>query len=852
MMDSGGSAARTRATHAKIDRQWTIATYPSFPEEQDMNTKIISALSRAIRCALLAAGALAIAAPVLAAEPAGGGQDRGDAAVGDEVTELGSVVVTAQSRSQEMQKVPITMQVVDADAITAHAATDLSRMDIFIPGLTIDASQATQPGFELRGIGDSGFGLGADPAVGVYVDGVYSARSGASLLAFNDVQRIEVLKGPQGTLFGRNAAAGAISIVTNRPGYDLEARARVRAGNYNTWHTDALLNLPAGENMAFRLNLVDRQSNGWVRDGATGRHYAKDGDWGSRLGWRWDLGVDTQLLLTWEHEKLNQPPRAAFGLAPMSSDRSEPAPYPPVPSTFRDPLHAVLLNDAVDGRETRNYDSYTLSLEHYFDWGSLTSTTSYRDFDTVNRGDFDGTNHIATYFDTANIESNRAIYQEFKFAGEAGPLDWVAGTSWYSENARQRSETNLFTTSLDTLLRNLGVPTGTPDGTLFGFFDQVLAANGLPWRLSGNPWGEAIDNHLKYKSAAIYGDLIWHLGERYDLTVGARYTRDDKRFTWYNVPRIAPELDATVDALAAAGILDMFGVDPGVFRQNIVFGDAVGLPVQQRNRWTDFSPRAVLDVNFNDDVMGYVSVAKGYKAGGYDSVQVGSRFSPEKVWNYEAGIKANFPAARMLLNGSVYHYRYTGLQSLTLDPNTDGSGVPRYVADSSDQKADGAELQFAWQPLDALRVSGDVAYINARYGDKLAVSGVDISGQPVGTPRLSSALGLQYVWQLGGAQLQLNVDHAWRGRSRCNEDSILQGLCAVSPNFDSGAAQRRTDARLAWTSATGRVGLAAWVNNLSDNQWVQGVNNITASVFGTPFAYISPPRMYGIEFQLQY
>ena len=131
----------------------------------------------------------------------------GTAANPDKAKLLGNVTVTAQSRTQEVQSVPISLQIVTAKQIDTLAATDLSKMDIFVPGLVVNASQPTQPTYELRGISTNNFGVGTESAVGVYVDGVYAARSGGALLAFNDIARIEVLKGPQGTLFGRNAAA---------------------------------------------------------------------------------------------------------------------------------------------------------------------------------------------------------------------------------------------------------------------------------------------------------------------------------------------------------------------------------------------------------------------------------------------------------------------------------------------------------------------------------------------------------------------------------------------------------------------------------------------------------------------
>jgi iron complex outermembrane receptor protein len=143
---------------------------------------------------------------LLACAPAVAAQDAGQS----QPTQLGQITVTAQSRSQEMQEVPIPLQIVTAKQVDTLAATDLSKMSLFVPGLVVGGDQPTQPSYQLRGISTSDFGVGTESAVGVYIDGVYAARSGGALLAFNDIARIEVLKGPQGTLFGRNAAAGAI------------------------------------------------------------------------------------------------------------------------------------------------------------------------------------------------------------------------------------------------------------------------------------------------------------------------------------------------------------------------------------------------------------------------------------------------------------------------------------------------------------------------------------------------------------------------------------------------------------------------------------------------------------------
>lgn len=798
--------------------------------------------------ALMLAPSAVLASDVAAPQDTGNGQTSASAA---KAKLLGNITVTAQSRSQEVQSVPIPLQIVTAKQVDTLAATDLSKMSLFVPGLVVSGDQPTQPRYQLRGIATDDFGVGTESAVGVYIDGVYAARSGGALLAFNDIARIEVLKGPQGTLFGRNAAAGAISIVTNEPSDKLEAKARVRFGDYGRRYADALLNLPLNQDMALRVSVLDNQSRGWIKDAATGQHYGKDDDWGSRAAWRWNITPDTRVLLSWDHERLKQPPSPAIGLIPLSTDTNERPPFPPDPSTYLNPLHAPLYNDAVGAAETRHFDGSTLIVDHSFGWGSLTSTTAWRHFNTFNLGDYDGTDHVVSYLDTANIERNTSWYQEFKLAGNTDLMDWVAGVSYYDERAHQTSETNVTTDSLDTLAQNvMGVGTPLTD------ISAALASFGLPYSLLGDPWHEAIDNTGRFKAYAAYGDVIWHLNDRLDLTTGIRYTRDDKQFSWYNRPRRADEFDATVQALNDAGVLAMLPPEAqmalAAFGTNVIFSESSGAPVgvlvQRHDRWTDLSPRVVLSYKFTPDVMGYASVTKGYKAGGYNSVQIGSRFAPEKVINYETGIKTVFPEQNLLLNGSVYYYRYDNRQSLTLDPNSAGSGVPRYLVDSTDQEAKGLELEAQWQPVDAFRAHFNGSYIDATYRHAVAASGADLSGQPTGEPKYSFAAGLSYTWQdVAHGALSFDLSHAYRGKSRCNRDSQLQGTCQISPNFTVGAAQQRTDARLDWQSSDDHWGVALYVNNLFDKRYVTGVSNISSSVFGTPYASVTPPRMWGVE-----
>jgi iron complex outermembrane receptor protein len=775
----------------------------------------------------------------------------------DATSTIEEIVVTAQRREQALQDVPITLQVIGNDLLDDVAAEDMSDLNGFVPGLVVSGDSPTQPKFQIRGIQTGDFGVGTDPAVGVYIDGIYTARSGSSLLAFSDIERIEVLKGPQGTLFGRNSAAGAVSIVTRQPTDEFDASVRLRAEDYNKQRVDGMVNIPLADNLAVRINGVWNQSDGWVEDAATGKDLWPEDNWATRVALRWELGDETTATLSWDHDELDQFARPAIGIVSLAASDVR-APYPADPASYLDPLKAPVFNDAVNNEESRKFDGATLFIDHAFGWADFRSSTAYRQFETVNLEDEDGTNKLALYFDTANVEDNDSFYQEFKFSGQSGAFDWVAGASWYSEDAKQTSDTHAYTDSIDTLLLNLGL-SPTPDGTLFGFTSDVLAANGIPLTMLGLPWREAMHNEGNFEASAVFGDVIWHATDKLNLTFGLRYTHDTKEFSWLNGPREAPELDATLAALEAGGFFDAFPIPPQAYQFDVVFDySALGIEGQKvtlSDSWDDISPRFVADYKLTPDVMVFGSVSKGYKAGGYNSVQIGSRFDNEDVWNYEAGLKSVFADVGLVFNASTFYYVYQDKQAISLVTGVNG-GIPQYLVDTSDEEAFGVEVDARWQPVDALTLTANAAWIDATYKEKFVEDGDeirDLSGEPTGEPYFSAALGASYVWTLGsGAKIDLSAMHAYRGSSRCNSESDLQGDCDISPAFDIGEATNRTDARLAWIDQADRWGTAAYVTNVFDNQYVEGVNNLTRDTFGTPFASISEPRIWGVEVHVNF
>jgi iron complex outermembrane recepter protein len=799
-----------------------------------MRSKLLGAEARRALFGAGAATLLVCAAPEIFAA---------DTPAPNDQSELSEIVVTAQSRTQLAQDVPVPMQIVTGKLIESLTATDLSTMSGYVPGLVVGGDQPTQPNYSLRGIAVTDFGIGTDSPIGIYEDGVYAGKSGGALLMFNDIQRVEVLKGPQGTLFGRNSAGGAISIITNGPDFNNTAGdVKVRFGNYGERYVDGMVNIPITSDLAFRVSFVDNQSRGWLRDAGDGQYYEKNDDWGSRAQLAWNGPDDTLVNLSWENERLNQPARPAIGLVALPA-------YPALPSTtpdtndYLDPRTAPVYNDTVGNRETRSFDGITLRVEHPFSFGTLTSLSGYRHFETFNRESQDGTDRIYLYFDDVNMERNSSYSQEFKLSGKNDVADWVGGLSYYYDDAHQTSQLNFYTDSIDTLLQN------TQGFQLYGPVSAALQAAGVPISLLGDPWSEDMINHNISKSEAVYGDVIWHLTDKLNLTTGVRFTRDQKEFSWYNPERTATALDASLAELQALGVFSQFGVPIQDFQQNIVFSTAISeaAPLVASNKWTDTSPRAVLDYKFTSNVMAYVSATRGYQAGGYNFDDPGSHYEPETVWSYEAGIKSYFPDYRLLVNGSVYYYKYSNLQNLTLVSDA-ASGLPLYEVTISDQQATGMELETHWQPIDVLRFDLSTAYIDQTYKDYVASDGTNLSGQPVGEPLWSLAGGIDYTLRnVAGGAVDVDLRDAFRGKTRCNADSVAQGNCLVTPTFTVGAATNRTDLRIGWSSPTAPWTVALYSNNLFDKRYVTSLNNISTSTLGTPNATINAPRFFGIE-----
>ncbi|WP_229257576.1 TonB-dependent receptor [Duganella callida] len=766
-----------------------------------------------------------------------------------------SVVVTAQSRKQLVQDVPMTMQVLSTKDIEAIGAKDLADLNGYIPGLVVDATEPTQPGFGIRGVQAGDFGIATDSPVGIYVDGVYTGKTGGALMNFIDVQRIEVIKGPQGTLFGRNSAAGAIAIVTNDPGFQLDAAGHLKVGRFNRANADVMLNLPISGTMAARIVAVRAGSEGWADNAATGKKSGGDKDWATRISLRKDVDV-ARVVLGLEHENMEQYGRPAFGVIknpalPLAGYRGVyDAAYT---ANFVDPFSAPLANDQ-QGNEGRTFDGANLRIEAPLAGLTFNSTTAYRRFQTHNLTDNDGGARPDLYLTTQDAKRARSFQQEFKLSGKTATLDWIAGLSFYHNNEHQDAGAFVTTGTLDTLSQFAGGDANF--AMLFG----GLAAAGLPGIRPDSvfSWDETHYSDVRTRSASVYGDTIWHLTPHTNVTAGLRYTRDKKRMTWFVPGRVSPQLD---DFLNRFGPLA--GIDASAFPSNVIFATAAQLaaaPVTREKDWTDWSPRLVLDHKLNPDTLLFASVARGYQAGGFNiftppnpasATRTGQdpSFEPEKMTNFEAGVKLALPAMRATVNAALFAYKFKNLQDIQL---YSVGTVPTYNVVASDQKAHGLDVDGRIRLSPRVTLFGGFEYIDQTYTryQRLDAGGnvmLDLGGQPVGTPRLTAMAGVNMNWELAAGRASVNFQGTHSTAQRCNTDTADLS-CLTTATLKTGRAQSKYDLRLGWDSPGSRYGVALIVNNVFDQRYVQSLGGQTEQ-YGAPYAYLTPPRAIGVEFR---
>ena len=788
---------------------------------------------------------------------------------------LEEITVTAQKRAESVDDVPITINAFSVEGVRDLGAQNVNDLGTFIPGVETNVGDTSQASFTIRGISTNDFGSGSDPAVAVYVDGVYTGHGGSALVNFNDIDRVEVLKGPQGTLFGRNAAAGAISITTKAPSQETEGYVDVQMGNYNKQKIALGFNTALSDTVAIRVGGYTNSRDGIINNasdtGIAGDTLWIEDDQGVVGALSWDVSDATNVTLRGDYNKDDSdgPIGSSFTLAP-------------------DNLYDDYTTDNA-GYNDRTIRGTSLTITHDFDNYTFTSITAKRGYEFHQNEEEDGTDIARFFLTTDTIEDQSQASQEFRLNYADEKIKWFVGASYFKDKIDQTYLVDATTITLDTFFlvdacNKGGLPGCTADTNSAGYVNdnpaffgggmQGFLASGIapllnaslaPFGLSmqaadigsatvanlnaangGTPWQEAMHNQRELTSYAVYGDMTYSFTDKLDVTVGIRWSQDEKDFqigsnftNYIQIPTL------TIDALGVS--VPTSSLPAGVPRAipfGLIFAEEIGTPGNpelKNDKWSSVDPRVVFNYAATDDTMFFFSAAKGYKAGGFNSLGDDPAFEPEDVLNFELGMKSKMMDGRMRLNTSVYAFNYDNLQILKLSGPS--GRIPTYNVNNADAIGRGFEFEWQFLATENLMLGANYGYVFTEYtkynpfeGD---APGFTLKGEPLSSmPEHKFNAMAEYTVRFGGdLAVRLRGDYNYTGE-RINNTGVDDGQAIDAFNIVNARATLENDA--------GDWSVALYANNLTDEEYLWDIGG-TGDGLGSPVATRGMPRMYGIQ-----
>ena len=747
----------------------------------------------------------------------------------DEAADSGVIVVTAQKREQSVQDIPFTVNAVGGDALATASVTDVFSLQTQVPGLDIRSTNPPSAGgaFSIRGLGTGVFNLGFEPSVGTVIDNIYRSRSGLVATSdFLDLQRVEVLKGPQGTLFGKNTTAGIIHFITAAPKLGVvEATARAEYGNRDRISVQGTVNLPLGETAAVRLAGGFVDDDGYIRDAVTGAGYAEKHRWNVRGQVFWEPNDQLSVRLIGDYAKADELTITAI---PFQVDQNNVALNTGLATAAGSAYFAGRSDNirraAINTPPELVAEDWGISGEINYELGdiTLTSLTSYRKFsDTfVGDNDFVGVDIL----DTRQGESIKTFTQELRLGVKAGEnLDLVIGGFFSDERIRRLNE---FIWASQILQGAPGVFFGTTPGVAF---TDNLGQNGQSYGLFAH--GIAKFNALT-------------------ITGGIRYSKDNKKgFGVFTVPPGPP------------------GSPPRTLPLPVVYNFGDGTPIPATQNDDGISGTISLGYEVTDDVNVYGTYSRGYKAGGVSlirdagGVQIG--FSPgptpagclalggpiigfctpsdptfdrETVNHFEAGLKGQFLDRAATLNLALFHTQAKNLQTQSLLP----TGAFNVINIGS-AKSRGVDLDLTLRPTDGFEFNAGLVY--AKVTDQ---AGRDLDH----APRFSGGVGATYEWELASSGLSAFVHGDLSFKSRYFTTNDLS---------QSQKPYETANARLGIRGPDDKWEVSAWCRNCFDTNYrtidftipFDGAG-LNFSPTPTVLSYIGEPRFYGLTLQFKY
>ena len=717
---------------------------------------------------------------------------------GPDTGRLEEVIVTAQKREQSALDTPVALVAFDGDALARQGIVQVSEIAHFAPGVHWENINVSKPQVFIRGYGTTAFDAGTDPSISVFVDEIYVPRFTGMDSDLLDVERVEILKGPQGTLFGRNAAGGAINVITKRPTDAAAFLLQAGYANYNTYSLRSSLSggLNDSGSLRGRLSYSGRQGDGYV-DAVGFARDAFDTDRHSARGQlEVDLGERTLLRLSGDYTSLRE---GMWGME--SSGQAIAQKHPTIPIARTPGAFDETFN--LNGYQRADVWGGSVRIEHDLGGATLTSLSGVRGDELDELTDFDAS--AADAIGRQFAEQSDSFQQELRLAsGSDSRVKWLAGLYYFTEEVDRLGQ--FFLGTHNTFVIGLG----------------PFPGNG------GVPYSNLDTRTIETDSWAAFGQVTVPLGERFNVTLGGRYTEDEK-----SMRRSAQTVGAT----------DL--VNPFLEQAFDVEVDA---------DWNSFDPAVILDYHFNDDHMAYASYRQGYKSGGFQTDPVINAaaasvvFDPEEVRSTEIGYKANAFDGRLQLNAAAHRSTYDNLQFLGTVALSNG-GFASLIDNVARAEAKGVELDFEALLARGLTVRASYSYLDSTFERFVSPTGVNLAGaQTNRSPKNTYALGARYVMDLsGGGNLEFEA------ASTHSDDFVFE---ATNPRpYNTSEAYTLYDARLSYQSADSRWRISLWGRNLTDEAYK--THNLTIVVTPTPLVVAAMdtyarPRTYGVEVTWKY
>ncbi len=726
------------------------------------------------------------------------------------------VIVTAQKRAQSVQDVPIAISAFDAAFTKRTNLDDVKDLVKFTPGLAGDSKDSFIDLISIRGILTNDFGVAGDPSVAIFKNGFYQGRNGVVVSSLFDMERAEVLRGPQGFLFGRNAIGGAISLHTAKPNFDgTEGYVEAGFGERNILEFEGALNLVLNDNWALRLAGYHSEEDGYVDNFARPDDdpliaHNKDAFRGT-IAYRGER-VDAWLSVEYEdRDQSGTVYRAIFDdeIIPALEDVIGPLPE-------RGNLRDTDSNSALGNFDNGEIFGVTAQVDIDLEFATLTSLTGYKDHTYDYAEDFDAL--PISVNDYRQDQDGNYFEQELRLVSDTdGPLSWYAGVSYYKEDIdalfSQRIEEEVI----------CGAYYYYTCADLFAYYEYP------EFTASPNQLTESNRVRGDYEGWGAYLDLNYQVNDRLELGLGLRYTYDKK--------------DAEINVLPVDSELG----------PRFIFGIVTDGFVRSEASWDDFTPRFVARYHVSDEWTVYASVTKGYKAGGFGSFAIVpgpagvdddsvvlpgatlNEFDPETVWSYEIGAKADLLDSRLRFDIATYYYRYTDLQLNFFD---NGSRVENVG------KVDAYGVEAS---MTALLSEHFDLYLTGSFNENEITGAEQIAegsdGNRLGdVPKWVMSGVLTYHTPLGDTG-EFNASVDWRTQS-----SAFGGIENIAIARNPGYTD--VSLRVGYQDDAG-WGITAYVENLFDAVYFDGTNE-GGDVQPHHFFGVSRPRTFGARLRYSF